>query len=282
MKKALVLILFACSFIIPRVSYGLTIVPYDTAENLAQAIVGSGISISNVTYTGAEAASGYFSGGLAAGIGIESGIVLTSGYAANLNGTTNTSDNITGNNGLSGDFDLNSLIPGYTTYDATVLAFDFISTGDSAYFNYVFGSDEYNEYVGSSFNDVFGFFFNGENIALIPGTTVPVSINNINLSSYATFYNNNDPSDFGSSTSFPFEYDGFTSVFTAVITGLTAGQTYSLKLAIADAGDYILDSGVFIQAGSFSDQPVPEPSTFALLGIGLLGLGFYGRKRMNK
>ena len=109
------------------VAFSMTINPYDSAANLAQSLVGPGITISNVSYTGATVASGYFSGGTAAGIGIESGIVLTSGYASNLNGTSNTSDGITGINNLPGNSLLNGLIPGYTTNDATLLSFDFVS-----------------------------------------------------------------------------------------------------------------------------------------------------------
>lgn len=90
--------------------------PYELAQN----IVGSGITISNVSFTGAHDApsgayssAGFFSDGFASGIGIDSGIVLTSGYAMNIDGTSNTSDGITGALGLPGDSDLNSLIPGY-------------------------------------------------------------------------------------------------------------------------------------------------------------------------
>jgi hypothetical protein len=143
----------------PALSMDIT--PFDSAENLAESLIGTeDVTISNVSYTGAEEASGYFTGGSAAGIGIESGIVLTSGFASNLQGTSNTSDGITGANGLPGDALLDTLIPGFTTYDATILSFEFtLSAGNALYFEYVFGSDEYNEYVASQFNDVFGFFF---------------------------------------------------------------------------------------------------------------------------
>ena len=127
--------------------------------------------------------------------------------------------------------------------------------------------------------DVFAFVFDGNNIALLPDGT-PVTIDNVNNMSNAGYYNDNE-----NNGAFNFEYDGFTDVLTASVSDLIAGQTYSIKLAIADAGDHSLDSGVFLQAGSFSDTPsnpapVPEPSTIILLGCGLLGLVF-ARKIKN-
>lgn len=141
------------------------------------------------------------------------------------------------------------------------------------------------EFTNSPFNDVFAFFLDGQNIALIPGTTTPVSINNVNggnpLGINATnpqFFVNNDLSDGGSF--FDIQYDGFTKAFTAQALGLTPG-THTIKLAVADAGDSILDSAVFIQGDSFSDQPtqpIPEPVTI----LGTLTAGAFGAKFMRK
>jgi hypothetical protein len=247
---------------------------------LVNEIVGTGITTSNISFTGSNVSAGLFTDGLSSGLSMESGILLTSGNAADAVGP-NDSDATSTNNGLAGDADLNSLIPGFSTNDATILEFDFTTAGGDLFFNYQFGSEEYNEWVNSSFNDVFGFFLDGVNIALIPGTATAVSINNVNELLNSTYYNNNDPSDLGIPTPFDIEYDGFTTLFTAQALGIGAG-THTIKLAIADAGDFILDSGVFIQAGSFSDTPVSEPSVLALLGLGFLGMVFAKKRRQSR
>ncbi len=245
-----------------------------TPEALVQALVGAGVTVSNVTYVGLDHTAGTFDGGTGI-VGFEAGVVLSSGNVASVAGPMNVDDGTTTNNGMPGDTDLDSLIPGYTSYDATVLEFDFeCPEAEEISFQYVFCSEEYNEYVDSSFNDVFGFFLNGANIALIPGTTEAVAINNVNCGNpYSPpggancgLYRNNDCTDIPPGT-FPCadiasEMDGFTTVFSAV--GPLQPGVNHIKLAIADAGDYALDSNVFLRGSSFqcgAPGPVFDPPT---------------------
>jgi hypothetical protein len=153
---------------------------------------------------------------------------------------------------------LDALIPGYQTYDASILQFDFIPVGPTVTFRYVFASEEYNEFVDSPFNDVFGFFVNGVNYALLPDNVTVVSINNIN-NGYSTGVSTGpcvnctlyvDNSD---GTSRAIQYDGLTTVLTFTAP-VIPGTLNRLKIAIADAGDSILDSAVFIEAGSLSSE----------------------------
>lgn len=265
-----------------------SIAPTSNGNRLVNSIVGSDITVSNVTYKGASFAAGTFKGGLSSGVNIGSGIILTSGTAS-LAAEPNNSDSSGENNGFAGDADLNSLIGESATQDATVLEFDFETAGGDLSFNYVFASEEYNEYTNTQFNDTFGFFVDGKNIATIPGTTTPVSINNVNggeplgtNASNPEFYNNNDLSDGGS---FDIEYDGFTDVFTATALEIGPG-THTIKLAVADTGDSVLDSAVFIEGKSFSGEPVPEPLTILgsgiALGFGALMKRQHSRKCKNK
>lgn len=233
-----------------------------TPANLVTSLLGPGVTVSNVTFTGANIAAGTFAGGTGI-IGFESGIILSSGNIAFVPGP-NTQDSTSGVNAGNDDPDLAGLIPGYTIYDACSLEFDFACTGtQTIQFQYVFTSEEYNEWVYTAFNDVFGFFLNGTNIALIPGSPgTAVSINNLNCNnpfnpptgSFCNLFVNNRCADIPPGT-FPCagvrntEMDGLTVVLTATGT-LNPGLNH-IKLAIADAGDQVLDSNVFIQGQSF-------------------------------
>lgn len=219
-----------------------------TATDLVESILGPGIGYSNVSFTGlsgSPASAGLFTGGNSAGMSFNEGILLSSGYVSNAIGP-NAVSNITADLGLAGDANLDGLIPGYSTYDATILEFDFTLPAESIYIQFIFGSDEYNEWVGSSFNDVFAFFLDGTNIAVIPGTTTPVSVNNVNNGAYPSYYVDN------TGAVVELECDGFTTTLDGTFPLDMNLTTHHIKLAIADAGDHILDSWVFIRASSFS------------------------------
>ena len=234
----------------------ITTTPIDgmTPEDVANSLVGGpGVTISNVVLTGPNACAGTFSGGSGI-IEFDEGVILGSGNIGNVVGP-NTDDGITTAFGLPGDPDLDTLIPGFSTNDACILEFDFIPAGPAIEFQYVFASEEYNEFVNSEFNDVFGFFINGTNQALLPDGVTTVAINNINYGNpYGTeptsnpdFYRNNDLDDGGGSINI--EADGLTLML-ELNTTVAAGETNHMKLAIADAGDNVLDSWVFIRAAS--------------------------------
>jgi hypothetical protein len=239
-----------------RVTPALTVADFNMGvapADLVATILGSGVSVSNVRFTGTNVSAGRFSGGTGI-IGFDCGIILSSGSAGSVIGP-NVNDGITTVNGTPGDPDLDSLVSG-STFDATILEFDFLPSASVLTFQYVFASDEYNEFANTTFNDVFAFILNGVNVALIPGTSTPVSINNINggnplgvNAQNPQFYINNDPTD-GVPT-LDTEMDGMTVVLT-VTANVIPFQINHIKLAIADRGDDVLDSNVFIKAGSFN------------------------------
>jgi hypothetical protein len=233
----------------------MTVSASNDANALANALAGSGVTISNVSLsTASSTAAGTFSGAAGA-VGFNSGVLLTTGTVNCAPGPNNSSSCTDGNG---------------TT---TSLKFDFTSTSGNVFFNYVFASEEYKEYVNSIYNDSFQLLLNGVNIAQLPGGAGVVSINNVNQFTNTAYFKDNTV--LGLDT----QYDGLTTVLTASATGLVGTNTF--EFLIKDMGDSVLDSGVFIQAGTFSDTPtdVPEPGSVALLGLGLLGLLAAKRKK---
>ena len=244
------LLLLLCAY--PALSITTTNLGSTTPQQLAELLAGPGVTVTNVTFTGATVAGGTFAGGLADGLGIGSGVMLSSGDIANGIGPNNQ-DGAGTCNETPGDADLDAILQQKgATEDAAVLEFDFVPATSNVSFRYVFASEEYNEFVGS-INDIFAFFIDGQNVALIPGTSTPVSINTVNLNSNSSFYKNNEPPKIGMPAPFGTQFDGFTTVLTAQRT-LTANATHHIKLVIADQADCILDSAVFLQTGSFVGQ----------------------------
>jgi plastocyanin len=145
------------------------------------------------------------------------------------------------------------------TFDAAVLEFDFVPETDIAAFRFVFASDEYQEWANTQYNDVFAFYVNGVNCAVVPSTTTPISVNTINngnphpdqdpVPHNPALYRNNDVQT-PAVAPLDTEMDGLTVVLTC-LTSVNEGVTNHIKLAIADASDDQFDSVVFIQANSF-------------------------------
>jgi gliding motility-associated-like protein len=254
------------------------------AQQLAQYLVGEGVVISNVTLSGSPLSSGLFKNISGTNIGLDSGIVLstgrveTSGNSAGLNGpAANSASTFFG---YPGDVDLSTLV-NKITKDAVFLEFDLVPQGDTISFRYVFSSEEYNGFICTNYNDVFAFFISGpgivgtKNIALVPGTDIPVAINSINNGSpgmngnistcnamgagspFTQYYLNNMGNPF-------FTHDGHTKVLTAVAR-VEPCKTYRLKIAIADVLDEIYDSNVFLEARSLRSPPIKLESANPLI-----------------
>ncbi|MDX1349378.1 MAG: choice-of-anchor L domain-containing protein, partial [Putridiphycobacter sp.] len=242
-------------------------------------LVGNGVTVSNVTYTGGSDAIGSFDGS-ATNLGLNTGIVLTTGTVIPNTGLFGAQQGPHGPNNLpSAGMDNSSpgnaqltTIAGENTYNATILEFDFVPNSDSVSFRYVFGSEEYPEFVNQGYNDIFAFFITGPgfggayNMATIPGTAnTPVTIDNVNANTNSAYFVNNGNGNTGpqNGSAFYIQYDGFTTVIEAKAE-VQCGETYHLKMAIADVGDPSFDSGIFLEANSLtSPKPVEISSAFA-------------------
>ena len=229
-------------------------------------LLAEGEEVFNVKFNGQDFddiscnALGYFTtGSIQTNLGMYSGVIISTGHvwqSAGPNTSTSTSSAATVcANYLDPSL---STISGGNKYDASTLELDFVPKSDTIRFRYVFASEEYPEFAGGGYNDIFGFFISGpnpsggeyenKNIALIPDTDIVISINTVNHRTNSDCYVNNDG---GSSI----QYDGFTTVLTAKAVVVPC-QTYHLKMSICDIGDDQYNSAVFIEAESFSSNTI--------------------------
>lgn len=246
-----------------------------TAAELVDRLVGEGVEITSSSLDCDPQSNGTFEG--IGDLGIDTGIVLTSGDASQSVGPFTFWGNPSDCTAKPGDADLDGVLPGTSTFDACILEFSFIPSGDTVKFNYVFASSEYGSFSCSAFNDVFGFFISGgeyttpENIAVIPGTTIPVCVNSTTGLSSGPMCTSMGPGSpfseyYVDNTSGAFiKYGGFTTVFQA-IANVSPCEEYNLKLAIADGTDCSLDSGVFLEAGSLTSTAL-EVRTYGGAGL---------------
>ncbi|NQX91581.1 MAG: gliding motility-associated C-terminal domain-containing protein [Flavobacteriales bacterium] len=266
-----------------------------TPEEALEILLGDGIDVFNVTFSGDPEQIGSFNSENA-NIGMPEGVVLGSGdvtlgtgvgfdpmtfeQIVGEGGNQSGSSGLGGGNFGVGDPDLTTLST-FDTNDAAVLEFDFTPTGDSISFFYVFGSEEYNDFVCGTVNDAFCFFLSGPgingpftnnaiNMATVPDTDIPVTINTVNNGVSGQFDDLNCEAvspDWDQNTEYfidnstetddvtVVEYDGLTVVLRAQAQ-VICGETYHIKIAIADGGDTSFDSGVFLQKDSFTSEGV--------------------------
>ena len=240
------------------------------AEVLVREIFASGTceTITNIEAIGAADGLGFFDRGMG-NVGLDRGIILSTGPVLGAMGPNSTAELSGTLPGSGGDPYLSALAQS-PVYDAVGLEFDFVPLDSIISFRYVFASEEYCEFVGSQYNDVFGFFVEGPglngdfpngavNVATLPGSDQFVSINTINhLENSSNYRDNVRPADRDvcalPDADLPYlsqiEYDGFTVVLTAVLY-LQPCQTYHLRMVVGDVSDGNYDSAVFLEAGSF-------------------------------
>lgn len=270
---AILFVLFTASALMAQ----LVTSPNAPANLVQNVLLGPGVTVSNINFNGFPGAIGQFTANNS-NLGINSGVIITTGTIQN-NGSGPHGPNNQANAGIA--ISENPVAPGVFTnffpstskYDMQVLQFNFVPYSDTVRFKYVFGSEEFLEYCGTDYNDVFGFFISGpgivpdgsyanyRNIARIPTTNEYVAINNVHIATTNVngtnvpaknpqFYVNNA----GGGT---IQYDGFTVPLEAV-SKVECGETYHLIIAIADLGDGIYDSGIFLEANSLTSKTPVE------------------------
>jgi hypothetical protein len=138
---------------------------------------------------------------------------------------------------------------GFPTYDAATYQTTVVPTGSTLHVKYVFASEEYPEYVGSSYNDVMAVRVNGTNCAAVPGSAAAVAINTINDHTNSTYYVDNSAGAAGYGTSM----DGLTVPLTRSVP-VTPGKPVTVQIVVADTSDHAYDSAVaLVDGGIWTD-----------------------------
>lgn len=277
MRFSVLIFFFALSF---SSMSQLDVTQIDEVE-AGQIIEGSGISLSGLTHSGSPNQLAKFEVNGTSPIGINSGVVLTTGDFGDIGSTNASWTTSSGTNGGSGSSVglQNQFADDYTLFDISALSFSFVATSDEVEFQIVFASEEYNTYVNTDYNDVCGVYMSGpglnpdwggyENVSIIPGTIdQEVSINNINNGSQNSgpcvncqffVYNPKGNALPGGESPYDIAYNGFTTPMTIHVDNLICGETYFMEFAVSNRNDENLESALFIGANSIkSDFDVDE------------------------
>lgn len=231
----------------------------NTAQWFVQNVLaGAGVQVSNVTFTGDLQQMGEFTDGNLTNLGMDQGFIMSVGKATEIASPNNSTAWGFDFNSNGTDPDLAQLVTG-NQHDITILEFDFVPQGDKLSLDFIWGSEEYPEYVDQSYNDVFGFFLSGPgiagpytnnaiNIATVPGGGGVVSIDNVN-----NVNGSNTPWYIDNTGGTSIQFDGFTQPI-PVSVDVQACETYHIKMALSDLGDGVYDSGIFLKRHSFSSN----------------------------
>lgn len=274
--KFWVVVLSLLSFVDARAQFGVTntLTPTQYVEDV---LIGPGVQVSNIVFSGLNVQIGKFVNGSGA-VGFQSGVVMSTGSVLEID--NGGSDYFLGQGfGGAPDADVlavaqsvNPLIT--STADAAVLTFDFVPSGDTVQFSFVFASDEYTTYSCTQFNDAFGFFvtgpdpnnpdpsdpagdYNNQNFAVVPNTTTPITISTIHPANAGactspalngSYYIQNTPASQQAFNGYLIPID--------IRFPVECGAHYSFKFALADCSDDGFDTGIFLQSGSFSSDAV--------------------------
>ncbi len=235
-------------------------IPFNLIETFIQEnLFGFCVDIYDMNITASPQSVGafYYNGD---DFGISQGVILSTGKVESAVGPNNSTC-ISSSHASSGDGVLNSLNSDLLTFDACVIEFDFVAASDNLLAcEFIFASEEYPEYVDSWFNDIFGFFISEPyeneignldaeiglqpmNIALLPNSEIPISINNINENLNSNFYVDNSEGE-------NIQYDGFT-IPISLEKEIKQGVVYRLRISIADGSDDQYDSALFLKSNSF-------------------------------
>ncbi|RMG83739.1 MAG: hypothetical protein D6714_09230 [Bacteroidetes bacterium] len=232
-------------------------------------IGGQCFDITGVSGIGPTEGRGQFSGG---SFGLTEGVILSTGNINNATGPNNNGSAGNDMGGGGGDPDLVIYSGAHPTFDTEGIEFDFTPTISTMDFLFVFASEEYCEWVGTQFNDIFGFFISGPgingpfsngaiNIGVVPGGVTPITINTINQTQNSGFFIPNS-AGCGANVNPGFQFDGYTSVIAATANVIPC-ETYHIKLVVSDVGDGIYDTAVFLGAGTFNAGGTAAASAFS-------------------
>lgn len=239
-----------------------TYTPQQLVEDIlinSQCVVVSNVAVSGGNFATGENSWGFFSGS-GTTFPFQNGVILATGKINNAPGPNAYLSDDGGNMGWDGDTDLNQALGLSNSFNATVLEFDFVPLGNTISFDFIFSSEQYLLNPNPNqcdFTDGFAFLLKEvgsstyENLAVVPNTSIPIRVNTVRGRGTICPAANQEYFDAFNEFEHPTNYNGQTKVLTAR-GNVIPGNTYHIKLVIADEGNHRYDSAIFLGGGSFN------------------------------